>query len=189
MEKKTDNIIRDVLMLSTAILLIILGIVLWKQNKTINEYQNIINSIDTTSVVIKHDTIDVSTDTTIYKPVIIKETIIRVDTLYNDDGEAINVKKKEKTYSDTIIQNTDTIRYNAYISGYDINDSGYPQLDSINVHTSHKNIHTIEYVTRTIKTPQKQNKWGITIGVGTGYGIYNKQPDIYIGVTLGYKIF
>lgn len=64
-----------------------------------------------------------------------------------------------------------------------------PQLDSINVHTSHKNIHTIEYVTKTIKTSEKQNKWGITIGVGTGYGIYNKQPDIYVGVTLGYKIF
>lgn len=62
----------------------------------IDQYKELINSIDTTSVVIKHDTIDVSTDTTIYKPVIIKETIIRVDTLYNDDGDAINVKKKKR---------------------------------------------------------------------------------------------
>ena len=62
----------------------------------IDQYKELINSIDTTSVVIKHDTIDVSTDTTIYRPVIIKETIIRVDTLYNGDGDTINVKKKTR---------------------------------------------------------------------------------------------
>lgn len=62
----------------------------------IDQYKELINSIDTTSVVIKHDTIDVSTDTTIYRPVIIKETIIRVDTLYNGDGDTINVKKKKR---------------------------------------------------------------------------------------------
>ena len=62
----------------------------------VDQYKELINSIDTTAVVIKHDTIDVSTDTTIYKPVIIKETIIRVDTLYNDDGDTISVKKKTR---------------------------------------------------------------------------------------------
>ena len=37
--------------------------------------------------------------------------------------------------------------------------------------------------------PKKQNKWGVTIGVGGGYGLIQKKPDIYVGVTLGYKIF
>lgn len=88
--------ISDKLAIIVSIILILMGAVMWKQNKTLNEYKGIINSIDTTAVVIKHDTIDVSTDTTIYKPVIIKETIIRVDTLYNGDGDTINVKKKTR---------------------------------------------------------------------------------------------
>ena len=88
--------ISDKLAIIVSIILILMGVVMWKQNKTLNEYKGIINSIDTTAVVIKHDTIDASTDTTIYKPVIIKETIIRVDTLYNGDGDTINVKKKTR---------------------------------------------------------------------------------------------
>jgi len=92
MEKKTN----DMIIIAATVLMLLMGIVMFYQNKTLNEYKGIINSIDTTSVVIKHDTIDVSTDTTIYKPVIIKETLIRVDTLYNDDGDAINVKKKKR---------------------------------------------------------------------------------------------
>lgn len=92
MEKKTN----DMLIIAATVLMLLMGIVMFYQNKTLNEYKDIINSVDTTSVVIKHDTIDVSTDTTIYKPVIIKETLIRVDTLYNDDGDAINVKKKKR---------------------------------------------------------------------------------------------
>lgn len=92
MEKKTN----DMLIIAATVLMLLMGIVMFYQNKTLNEYKDIINSVDATSVVIKHDTIDVSTDTTIYKPVIIKETIIRVDTLYNNDGDTINVKKKTR---------------------------------------------------------------------------------------------
>lgn len=92
MEKKTN----DMLIIAATVLMLLMGIVMFYQNKTLNEYKDIINSVDTTSVAIKHDTIDVSTDTTIYKPVIIKETIIRVDTLYNGDGDTINVKKKTR---------------------------------------------------------------------------------------------
>lgn len=92
MEKKTN----DMIIIAATVLMLLMGIVMFYQNKTLNKYKDIINSVDTTAVVIKHDTIDVSTDTTIYKPVIIKETIIRVDTLYNDDGDTINVKKKTR---------------------------------------------------------------------------------------------
>ena len=92
MEKKTN----DMLIIAATVLMLLMGIVMFYQNKTLNRYKEILNNVDTTAVVIKHDTIDVSTDTTIYKPVIIKETIIRVDTLYNGDGDAINVKKKKR---------------------------------------------------------------------------------------------
>ena len=90
-----DNKIGDKLAIIVSIMLIFMGIILWKQNKTINEYQDIINNADT-AVVIKHDTIYTDVDTTVTQPIIIKETIIRVDTLYNDEGDSILVKKKSK---------------------------------------------------------------------------------------------
>jgi hypothetical protein len=62
----------------------------------IQKYKDVVEQIDTTAVVVEHDTIDVGTDTTIYKPVIIKETIIRVDTLYDDNGDSIPLKKKPR---------------------------------------------------------------------------------------------
>lgn len=66
------------------------------QDHVISKYKNAIEEIDTTAVIIKHDTIDIGTDTTIYKPVIIKETIIRVDTLYDENGDSIPLKKKPR---------------------------------------------------------------------------------------------
>ena len=90
--EKTNN----TLILIAAIIITLLTGLCYLQNETLAKYKAILNDIDTTAVVIKHDTIYVSTDTTIYKPVIIKETIVRVDTLYNDNGDTINVKKKKR---------------------------------------------------------------------------------------------
>jgi hypothetical protein len=62
-----------------------------------------------------------------------------------------------------------------------------PSLDSINVHTSHKNIHTIEYVTRTIKTPQKLITTSPSITAG--YDPINKQWGIMVGVSVNFNIW
>ena len=89
------HINEKLLMIALAIIIVLLTITFF-QNNTLTKYRNLLNNVDTTAVVIKDDTIDVSTDTTIYKPVIIKETLLRVDTLYNNDGDTIEVKKKIK---------------------------------------------------------------------------------------------
>lgn len=81
--------------IATFIIIFLIGIAYY-QDKVIQKYKDVVEQIDTTAVVIKHDTIDVGTDTTIYKPVIIKETIIRVDTLYDDNGDSIPLKKKPR---------------------------------------------------------------------------------------------
>ena len=66
------------------------------QDHIISKYKNAIEEIDTTSVIIKHDTLYTDIDSTITQPVIIKETIIRVDTLYDENGDSIEVKKKPR---------------------------------------------------------------------------------------------
>ena len=69
---------------------------LWYQDHVISKYKNAIESIDTTAVVIKHDTLYTDIDSTITQPIIIKETVIRVDTLYNENGDSIPLKKKPR---------------------------------------------------------------------------------------------
>lgn len=72
---------------------------IYLQQNQIKKLQNIINTADTTYV-IKRDTIDVSTHTSDTVPVIIKETSIRVDTLYQKIADStyvqipIPIKKK-----------------------------------------------------------------------------------------------
>ena len=85
--------------------------------------------------------------------------------------------------------NQDTTRYTAYLSGYDINNEDYPKLDSINLHTSHRTINTVQTITIEKIKAQKQRKWVITPSVGYGYGILNKQPDVFVGLTIGYRLY
>lgn len=81
--------------IATLIILFLVGVCFY-QDRVLKKYRNITEQIDTTSVVIKHDTIYTDVDSTITQPVIIKETIIRVDTLYDDNGDSIEVKKKPR---------------------------------------------------------------------------------------------
>lgn len=87
--------IGDKLAIITSIILVLMGFCMWKQNKIITDYQELINNADS-AIVIKHDTIYSDIDSTVTQPIIIKETIIRTDTLYNENGDSIPVKKKKK---------------------------------------------------------------------------------------------
>lgn len=92
MENKSNN---TLLVIAFIIMTIMMGVMFF-QNKTLTKYKTILDNIDTTSVVVQHDTIYTDIDTTVTQPIIIKETILRVDTLYNNDGDTIEVKKKTR---------------------------------------------------------------------------------------------
>lgn len=56
------------------------------------------------------------------------------------------------------------------------------------------NIRSKYYQTNTntiihVPTPQKASKWTIAPSVGVGYGLTQKQCDVYLGISIGYKIF
>ena len=82
-----------------AFIIIFLVGVCYYQDRVLKKYKDVVEQIDTTYV-IKRDTIDVSTHTSDTVPVIIKETSIRVDTLYQKIGDStytqipIPIKKK-----------------------------------------------------------------------------------------------
>lgn len=133
-----------------------------------------------TLTVTKTDTVPQFITKTITKPIPIKETIIRHDTLYN-------APLSLKTYEDSITTaNNAKIRYRAIISGYE------QSLDTISFNVQYPQI--TNTVTNTITnekiiTRYKKPKITFNLSVGAGYGIINKKPDIYVGFSFGIPIF
>lgn len=119
-----------------------------------------------TVTVYKHDTI------TIYKPVTKYQYItqIKVDTLYSTDSVQIPVQVpiERKIYEDST--------YKAVISGY------MAALDTIQVYP----VHTSTTITNTI---YKRKKFNMGVQTGVGWGLYNKKPDLFIGLGFTYSLF
>lgn len=151
---------------------------------TSNYYKNKINNIEKETIT-KIDTVYnniIYKDTIpLIKKVIVKETVI--DTLYVYTGDTIKVLLPveipiaNKHYYNKFVDKNDTITYNAYISGY------RTSLDSININVKYPHIYKETIIKETYK---QKGTWNYNIGIGAGYGIFNKKPDIFIGTTFGY---
>ena len=124
------------------------------------------------STVIEHDT--VWKDTTIYEPQP-AETVqtgrvvyIRVpvpgpsDTITLHDSIEVPVPIVQKRYDDSL--------YTAWVSGFE------PNLDSIQLYQPE----IVTTVTKTIVKPSPLITFGIQ--AGAGWGVFYRQPDLYIGV-------
>lgn len=109
---------------------------------------------------------------TIDKPAIQYKYINKIvtDTLYSIDSIQVQVSVPITTtvYADS--------SYRVIVSGYKVN------LDTIQVYPKH----TVTTITNTIV---KQKRWYIGVQVGAGWGIYSKQPDIFLGVGVSYRLF
>lgn len=133
------------------------------------------------STVVKHDT--VWKDTTIYQPQV-AETIntgrvvyVRIPTAKPSDAvrdtihDSIEVPVPivQKRYEDSL--------YTAWVSGFE------PTLDSIRLHLS-------EVQTTITKTIVKKSSL-VTVGIqaGGGYGIFNKNPDVYVGLGVQFNLW
>lgn len=123
------------------------------------------NSLKTDTITItKIDTV------TIIKPVVQYRYITQVitDTLYNTDSIKVPVRIpiERTTYQDST--------YRAVVSGY------RASLDTIQVYP----IHTYTTITNT-----KQKRFNIGVQAGVGYGVFNKKPDIYVGLGVSYRLY
>jgi hypothetical protein len=78
------------------------------------------------------------------------------------DSIEVPVQIQQKRYEDSL--------YTAWVSGYE------PALDSINLRLPTIN----ETVTKTVVKPSPLITFGVQ--VGGGYGVFNRQPDVYVGV-------
>jgi hypothetical protein len=102
--------------------------------------------------------------------VYIKVPITKHDTLRDTIRDSIlaPVPIMQKRYEDSL--------YTAWVSGFQ------PNLDSIRLYQPEVTNTVTKYVERPMQ------RLNIGASVGAGYGIINKKPDIFVGVTLTWNL-
>ena len=131
------------------------------------------------------------------------EPIIAQTTKYSPDTSNVETAQLAQQISQYEWQGTDStnndIKINYYIkaTGKDIT------MDTLRFTTNYAQLHNNELIkinnttdtykshnetTMTMQT-KKQSRFNFSIGVGAGYGIINKKPDIFVGGTLGIRLF
>ena len=139
-----------------------------------------VNKIDT---IYKSDTIWKHDSIKIIKPIPKYVEKVRIDTVYDENHNPIELITENKKYQDTITTCAgDTMEVMSYISGINV------VQDSLKVKLSKREITKTEIITKYI-TPKKTFLDHFKIGVGIGYGIglNSKQFEPYVGVSLNYN--
>lgn len=134
-----------------------------------------------TITVAKSDTVYRQLIHTVLEPQLKTEYIIRYDTIATDTPQThFNVPITAKLYADSItLQDSTEIAYKAKISGFNAN------LDTISFRLKYPQVTNTTEKTITV---YKQPKLNIGLSAGAGYGVINKKPDIFVGITLTYPI-
>lgn len=132
-----------------------------------------------TLVTVHYDTVYNTIIKVVEKPILKRVETIKYDTVYQTKDTVITLPVEKKTYNDTIVCEEDTIQLVSTIAGIN------PSLESIKAKLLKREIHQN---TEKIITKYKEKKgFYIAPNASIGYGIFSKQPDIYVGVGIGYR--
>lgn len=111
---------------------------------------------------------------------------IKVDTVFDKQGNEIELVTENKIYQDTIPTCArDTVLVTSYISGTNA------QLDSLNVILRKSEItktNTVEITKYIEKKKSFFDRFHFAPNVSVGYGITQKKADVYIGVGLCFDL-
>lgn len=157
-----------------AIALIVLGYYCGRTKTNIKE-------IDTVTV---SDTI--WKDTTIVEKEFVPKEVIKkkVDTLYLQNGDTLNLITESKRYDRTLTNDKDTADVEIYTTG--INTS----LDSLKWRLkTHTVTNTVEITKYIQKNKTIKDRFHIEPQIGIGYGLINKRVDVYAGIGLGIDLW
>ena len=142
----------------------------------VHKHYNLDDLITKTDTIVstKTDTIYKTDTFTISKPKPVYVTVLKTDTLYTSQGDAIQLITENKTYIDSLCVANDTAIVQSFITGVNA------QLDSLKIQINRREIiktNTVE-ITKFVK---KKQRFSISPQLGVGYGLINKKPDIYAG--------
>lgn len=152
-------------------LILVLGVVIICLLLSPKTEENEVKTVVYHDTIVIHDTIEKTVTKIKYK------NIKTVDTIYlqTTDTTTTALPVEQKHYADSLSD--------IWVSGYK------PQIDSVNYHIPTR----IEYITKTVEVEKPKswldNRFIISAGVGAGYGVFTKQPDIYVGVNVGIRLY
>ena len=133
-------------------------------------------------------------------PQIEYRTVENTDTIFVHTVDTIKVNKSEIIYRDVHILDTIYIKDTAlvveqkvfedsistiYISGVN------PELDSIEYRLPRDTVQIFTEKIQTVKEKDNffKNRFTISAGIFCGYGLINRQPDVFLGVGCAVRIF
>ena len=138
----------------------------------------------------KSDTVIVTKTDTLWRDTTITKTdiklkylkVVQTDTVYDKQGNEIELVTDNKTYQDTILCGQDTINYQIHISGIK------SRLDSINLRLKKSEViktNTIEVTKYLERNKTLWNRFHIQPQATSGYDVINKKWGIMIGIGVG----
>lgn len=129
------------------------------------------------------DTIHITHTVTRYRP-----QPTRTDTIFVTDTQTQEVAQHiKKTYEVDSLQIDTTSKPHGMVSYHLLVRTDNYDIDSIALRFNVDYPKIIQTQTIT-KTVTKKKHWNYGIQTGFGYGIYNRKPDLYIGLGIQYNI-
>lgn len=128
------------------------------------------------------DTIHLTHTVTKYKPQpTITDTIYRTDTFTNEVVQHIQkTYEVDSLYKDTTCIPPASVNYHLLVrtDNYEVDSIG------LKLNVDYQRITETQTITKTIT---KKKHWGYGVQTGFGYGIFNRKPDLYIGMGITYN--
>lgn len=129
--------------------------------------------------------------TTVTDTIVVRDTLILRDTIRQPHYierttvDTIKIKadttllRERMTYHTTIDNDSVRGEINAVVSGVDA------RLDTLSYSFIIPTKETFIEKTVTVTKQPSRFYWGV--GVGVGYGLINRQPDVFVGITAGFR--
>ena len=167
------------ILIGVSVICILLSIMLGKCSKT-----EIKTKVETDTVFQERiDTIHITHTVTRYRP-----QPTRTDTIFVTDAQTQEVAQHiKKTYEvdslhiDTTCTPPASVNYHLLVrtDNYDVDSI------ALRFNVDYPKIIQTQTITKTVT---RKKHWNYGIQTGFGYGVYNRKPDLYIGVGIQYNI-
>lgn len=167
------------MLIGVSVICILLSMVMGKCSKT-----EIQTKVETDTVFQERiDTIHITHTVTRYKP-----QPTRTDTIFVTDTQTQEVAQHiKKTYEvdslhiDTTCTPPASVNYHLLVrtDNYDVDSI------ALRFNVDYPKITQTQTITKTVT---RKKHWNYGIQTGVGYGLYNRKPDLYIGVGIQYNI-
>ena len=167
------------MLIGVSVICILLSMLMGKCSKT-----EIQTKVETDTVFQEHiDTIHITHTVTRYRP-----QPTRTDTIFITDAQTQEVAQHiKKTYEvdslhiDTTCIPPASVNYHLLVrtDNYDIDSI------ALRFNVNYPKITQTQTITKTVT---RKKHWNYGIQTGFGYGVYNRKPDLYIGLGIQYNI-